>query len=319
MLLPSDFFNSNRPITLYGTTPPRLGASALDLQQAAEKLIERIEPCEVDGVVIYDVQDESERTSQPRPFPFLPTLDSRAYSQMIYQLSGLPIITYKCIGGMDEAEWKNWLDESRQHFGISTLSLVGSPAHKPSDSAITLPQAIQITKAHPANFALGGVAIAERHTPHRNECQRMVQKGQSGCDFFISQSVYDSQKTITLLNAYSRRCRAEGITPKRFIFTFAPCGHSKTLDFIKWLGVSVPPHIEKSILESDDPLSHSITLCRSTLCEILEGLEDPTLALGINVESVSNKKDEIEASLELLRVLKEVMLEYSASTSGLKG
>ena len=34
----------------------------------------------VDGLIIYDIQDETERISTPRPFPFLPTLGAEAYA-----------------------------------------------------------------------------------------------------------------------------------------------------------------------------------------------------------------------------------------------
>lgn len=292
---------------LYGTTPPRLGTSAEEITQAAEKLAARIESINPDSLIVYNVQDESERTSEPRPFPFLPTIDSRVYSQILHELSGKPIITYKAVGNVPENEWERWLTESAQDFGVSTLSLVGRPSRKqvtaPSQQPLSLAKATELAKSHSAGFDLGAVAIAERHSAANCESLRMIEKGQRGCDFFISQSVYDSQKTISLLNDYARECRSRGLAPKRFVFTFAPCGHAKTLDFIKWLGVSVPPAVERGILEAADPLGASIEVCRMVFREILDGLEDKSLPLGVNVESVSIRKVEIDASLELFRVL----------------
>jgi 5,10-methylenetetrahydrofolate reductase len=310
MFLPAHFLNSNRPVMLYGTTPPRLGTSLADVQAAAQKLVARTRSLELDGLVVYDVQDESERNSEPRPFPFLPTLDSRLYAQTLHELSGVPVVTYKAVMQMNEADWQSWLTQSAQEFGVSALSLVGSPTRRQEGDAISLIRATELAAAHPAKFALGGVAIAERHGDNRRESERMMQKVEAGCEFFISQSVYNSAKTIRLLNDYTRGCRAAGLTPKRFIFTFAPCGRAKTLEFIKWLGVSVPADIERSILEAADPLAQSIAICRSILVEILDGLEDKTLPLGLNVESVSIKKEEIDASLELFEVLGDVLKKF---------
>ncbi|BCM89613.1 hypothetical protein IAD21_01460 [Abditibacteriota bacterium] len=290
---------------LYGTTPPRQGTSPNDIQLAAEKLVARTKTLDLDGLIVYDVQDESERTDEPRPFPFLPTLDSRVYSQILHQLAQIPIVTYKCVTQMDEAEWEEWLNQSARDFGTTTLSLVGSPTRKRTGDAVSLSKATEMARTHAARFVLGAVAIAERNSETRSESQRMIHKARAGCEFFISQSVYNSQKTITLLNDYARECREAGLAPKRVILTFAPCGRAKTLEFLKWLGVSVPPEIEASILGSVDPLSQSIEICRSILGEILHELEDKTLPLGLNIESVSIKKEEIDASIELFRVLEK--------------
>jgi 5,10-methylenetetrahydrofolate reductase len=307
MILPAHFIRSPRPVMLYGTTPPREGASRADIQLAAEKLVDRTSSLELDGIVVYDVQDESERTQEPRPFPFLPTLDSRIYSKILHELSGIPVVTYKCVAQMSEESWGAWLDQSADDFGITALSLVGSPTQKRSGDAISLPKATEMAIAHPANFCLGAVAIAERHTETRSESQRMIQKAQAGCEFFVSQSVYNSQKTIKLVNDYARECRQLGIEPKRFIFTFAPCGRAKTMEFIKWLGVSVPPEIERGILEAANPLDKSVEICRSILLEILDGIEDKSLPLGLNIESVSINKEEIEASIKLFNELGQVL------------
>ena len=310
MLLPAHFFDSKRRVLFYGTTPPRGGATPEDVQLSAEKLIARTKNLSLDGLIVYDVQDESERTGEARPFPFLPTLDSRVYSQILHQLSDLPVITYKSATQMNEADWQEWLTQSARD-GISALSLVGSPTRKWGGDTISLLRATEMARAHPARFSIGGVAIAERNSESRSESQRMIQKAQAGCDFFVSQSVYNSQKTITLLNNYMRECREAGLSPKHVILTFAPCGQAKTLEFIKWLGVSVPDSIERSILGAADPLSHSIEICRSILGEILGAIEDKSLPLGLNIESVSNKKQEIDASVELFQVLAKEIQKFS--------
>ena len=308
-----DFLNSSSPVFLYGTTPPRLGASPAETETAAQKLVERTTNLRLDGFVVYDVQDESERNAAPRPFPFLPTLDSRVYSRLLREKSGKPVITYKSVAQMAPDVWQGWLDESAHEFGLETLSLVGAPTSRfRAPDSISLPQAVAMAKTHASGFTLGGVAIAERHSAARRESLRMIEKARGGCDFFVSQTVYHPQKTIDLLNDYARECRECGEQPRRVVLSFAPCGRAKTLEFIKWLGVAVPAPIESAILSAPDPLSQSVEICCAILREILREIEDPTLPLGLNIESVSIKKEEIDASITLFETLQAEFLRLSA-------
>jgi hypothetical protein len=292
---------------LYGTTPPRLGTTESDIASAAVKLAARIKLLPLDGIVVYDVQDESVRTIEPRPFPFLPTLDSRVYSKMLNDLAGVPIITYKCVAQMEKEEWKAWLDEAAQTYGLSCLSLVGSPTAKALKPPMTLPEAVRIAATHERRFTLGGVCIAERHKPGRSESQRMLQKAEDGCSFFISQAIYSPETTIQLLKDYWSDCQRSGVAPKRVVLTFTPCGRAKTLTFIKWLGVNVAQTTEQAILSAADPLAKSIQICCETLSRILDEEFCDFLPLGINVESVSINKLEIDGSIELFHELQKML------------
>jgi len=67
--------DAGETVLLYGTTPPRLGTSPENVALAAEKLATRLANLPLDGVVLYDIQDETGRTELPRPFPFVGTID----------------------------------------------------------------------------------------------------------------------------------------------------------------------------------------------------------------------------------------------------
>ena len=71
--------DTNQGVYLIGTTPPKIGTDKAQLKTIAEKLLGRLHEIEYDGVVIYDIQDESSRTNQARPFPFKQTVDPREY------------------------------------------------------------------------------------------------------------------------------------------------------------------------------------------------------------------------------------------------
>ena len=284
-------------VLLYGTTPPRTGTPPEQVTAAAEKLGARLAALRLDGLVVYDIQDETGRTQHPRPFPFVGTVDPRVYAKLFHQ----PTIVYKALGPLDEPAWRAWLAESRGT--VKFLSIVGRPA---SGMRYPLPlsRAIRIA-ADSGDFIVGGVVIAERHDERRSEAARLLAKGIEGCGYFISQTVYHAPPTQRLLADYLRDCRGAGTAPKRLILTFAPCGREKTLAFIRWLGVNVPPETERAIFAAASPVSKSIEICRDNLRRILDGPYAGDIPLGINVESVSINRDEIDASIDLFHTLRE--------------
>jgi hypothetical protein len=297
-------------VSFYGTTAPRADLPPERVIRAADKLSERIRNLPLDALVVYDVQEEPGRNPEPRPFPFLPTLDSRIYAKMLSDRTAQPVVTYKSILGMNRDAWEPWLTETGDNYGINFLSLVGMSSSSIDHNGITLTEATQAAATHPAGFTLGGVVIAERHSPERPETERLLHKMRNGCSFFISQAIYDPATTIQLLTDYHQLCEREGIAPTRIIMTFIPCGRAKTLEFIKWLGVGISDETMQSILDASAPLAKSIEICRDNLRMILDQPYADHLPLGINVESVSINREEIDASIDLFHVLQEVMAGY---------
>ena len=286
-------------VLLYGTTPPRAGTPPEQVDSAADKLTARLAGLPLDGVVVYDIQDETGRTQAPRPFPYIRTIDPRDYARLLQR----PAIVYKALGTLDEPQWRQWLAESERT--VQFLSIVGRPASG-ARYALPLSRAIHIAAENPA-FIVGGVVIAERHDEQRSEAARLLAKGIEGCGYFISQAVYHAEPTQRLLADYLRDCRGAGARPKRIVLTFAPCGREKTLTFMRWLGVNIAPETERAILGAANPLAKSIEICRDNLRRILDGGYAGQVPLGVNVESVSINRDEIDASIELLHTLRETM------------
>lgn len=303
----SKLFDSSRGFYLYGTTPPRAGSSVDKVQTIAEKLTHRLSQLELDAINVYDIQDEAGRTDVTRPFPFLPTIDSRQYSKYLKDLTGTEIINYKCVVHQPLETFNSWLSEAWEQFNLNHLALVGGSNTNLLYRGPTLAEAAQLTAAHPYNFTFGGVTIAERHARKGNEHLRLIEKSQQGMQFFTSQVVYQPDSTIQLLRDYYRECRRLQVPPVRIILTFAPCGQAKTLQFLKWLGVSVPTDIEETIFTAANPVERSVEVCCANLKAILESVDPTDVFLGINVESVSIKKDEIEASIALFDALKGIL------------
>ncbi len=305
-VLASKFQDPSRGVYFIGTTPPKSSLEEPMLIEVSTKLMNRLHHIEFDGLIVYDIQDESSRTDKPRPFPFMETHDPRAWSNRLSQLARKPVITYKSVSARSEHEFIKWLDESWHTFGIRDLVLVGSPS---SEGNIQLPlsNAYNCLKSQPQEFNLGGVTIAERHAKKGDEHERLLKKSADGCDFFISQAVYNPQATIDLISRYARECREQNSQPKRIILTFTPCGSEKTLDFMEWLGISIPDATRHRILDAKDPLAESIKICRNALEQIIEATLDLDVPLGLNIESLTNRKDEIDASIRLFKLLKATL------------
>ncbi|MBB1430841.1 methylenetetrahydrofolate reductase [Pseudoalteromonas sp. SG43-4] len=298
--------DTNQGVYLIGTTPPKIGTDKAQLKTIAEKLLGRLHEIEYDGVIIYDIQDESSRTNQDRPFAFKQTVDPREYSHLLRNLSAQDVITYKSVAQRGIGEFKDWLSETKNDYDLQNVVLVGSPSSI-GDIKLSLPDAYKALAEQSDDFFLGGVTIAERHSSKRNEHERLIEKTAQGCQFFISQAVYDAQATIELITSYARTCKAQGITPQRIILTFTPCGGEKTLEFMQWLGISVPEATKWRMLDADNTLSESVRICRENLDLILKSCAHLDVPLGLNIESLTNRKEEIDASINLYRLLKAIM------------
>ena len=306
MDLRAKLLDAAQPVLLYGTTPPRLGTDAQEIEAAAGKLAARLAGLPLDGLVVYDIQDETGRSGAPRPFPFSGTVDPRQYAAILERQLGRPAIAYKALGEADEAQWQAWLFEAAHLHRLRFISVVGRPTSGVR-YPLTLSRALRVAVAHAGGFTVGGVAIAERHTEQRSEAARLLAKGLEGCAYFISQTVYHAPPTEALLRDYLRDCRGAGIEPRRVVLTFAPCGRDKTLAFLRWLGVNIPADTERAILGAARPLEKSIEICRDNLRRILDHPYAAAVPLGVNVESVSINRDEIDASVDLFHALREVL------------
>ncbi|WP_417551442.1 methylenetetrahydrofolate reductase [Marinomonas fungiae] len=301
------FKDSNRGVYFIGTTPPRNTIEDdTQLNEIGQKLLDRLGQIEVDGLIVYDIQDESSRISKPRPFPYMQTHDPLDWSKRLQTLAIKPVITYKSVSSRSEAEFNQWLNTAWEDYGIRDIVLVGSPSSE-GDIALPLNKAYEALQNNKHDFNLGGVTIAERHAAKGDEHLRLVNKTLAGCDFFVSQAVYNPQATADMLSQYARACRENGETPKRVILTFTPCGSEQTLSFMEWLGISVPDATKFRILDSANPLDESIKICRSALEQIIEVALPLGIPLGLNIESLTNRKEEIDASINLYKLLKATL------------
>lgn len=297
--------NKKAGILLYGMTPPKVQHSEEELKIIAQKHIARVKDLDIDGLILYDIQDESDRTDKHRPFPFIQTIDPCEYAQEHLDAPlKFPVVIYKAVGKYDKKEFSSWL-EKRKDKRFHTV-FVGA-ASKETKVTIGMSEAYALKKKVAPNIALGGIMIPERHMIKHDEHLRVFSKIDKGCEFFVSQCVYDLMSAKKFLDDYAIYAKQNNKPLVPIIFTITPCGSAKTLDFMKWLGINIPSHLEERLKNSEDILQDSVTLSRN-IFEILYFYgKGKGIPVGCNVESVAIRKAEIDASIELLHDVQKIM------------
>jgi hypothetical protein len=116
----------------------------------------------------------------------------------------------------------------------------------------------------------------------------------------VSQTVWSVSVTKRLLLDLRNRADREGGSVPPLLLTFSPCGSRQTLEFMSWLGVTVPDWVKRDLLAAKDMLARSIDLAADAFAQVRAFAMEHGLSVGCNVESVSSRAAEVEASVELL-------------------
>jgi len=280
----------------FAVTPPRRSTPADRLPEIARATVERLENLDLDGLVLYDIDDESSRNPEKRPFPFSPTIDPAEYRAGFLDQWRTPVVVYRAVGKYQREELRSWITDQDPR---RTLSVMVGAASSGSSPAVSLAEAQAMSAELNPDLLLGGVAIPERHSRRENEHLRLIAKQQAGCKFFVTQVVYDLNAAKNLVSDYRYECQSRGLAPVPIVFTFSVCGSMKTLEFLRWLGVDVPRWIENDLRHAANPLAASLEHAAATAVELIEFCRRLGVPFGLNVESVSIRREEIAASVEL--------------------
>ena len=242
-------------LVLYGIVPPKASTEPDRLEAIAARHRERIAALPIDGLILYDLQDEKARNRQERPFPFIQTLDSFEYSRTHLGALDVPRIIYRAVGKYSAAEllaFQNAADPEKE------LTVFVGAASRTQEVALSIDAAYALRAKADHPPPLGGVVIPERHKAKGDEHLRVLSKMARGCEFFVSQGVYDVDASKDFLSDYYYEARRRGVEPAPILFTVTPCGSLRTLDFMKWLGISVPRWLENDLAHAHDVLSQSV-------------------------------------------------------------
>ena len=289
--------NRESGIVLYGIVPPKKGSEAEKIAEISARQVARLQGLDIDGLILYDIQDEASRTSEGRPFPFMETLDSFEYSREHLSALDIPKVIYRSVGKYSADELTNFVTSLSPEKELTVF--VGASS---KDQAVTMSvaDAYELRRARNDNVLLGGVTIPERHESKSDEHLRVFNKMAQGCSFFVSQGVYDVNASKNLLSDYYYYGQEHNIPLVPILFTLTPCGSKKTLQFMKWLGISIPRWLENELINSHDILQQSVDVSEHNWRELKAFADEKNIPIGCNIESVAVRKEEVEASIELL-------------------
>lgn len=292
-------------ILLYGITPPKAQTPTEKVREISAKSLDVLCSLDIDALVVYDVQDESARTSEERPFPFSSALDPFEYTREYLQSLAIPKIIYRPAGKFTKEELTSWLQDLKAHGFYPVFVGIPAPDYVPKTS---LPEAYAIWKEHHQHHSvIGAVTIPERHVVLKDEDVRMLDKINSGISYFISQCIFNVQYAKQMLTDLTATCNAKKQDIPTIIFTLTICGSVKTLHFMEWLGIHIPEEIKEELKVSSDPAGRSVEIATTIAKELIQFCLEYSIPFGFNIESVATRKEEVNASLELLNTVRGLL------------
>lgn len=303
-------------ILLYGITPPKAQTEREKVAEIAKKSLAILCSLDIDALVVYDVQDESARTNEERPFPFTNALDPFDYASEYLHKLEVPKIIYRPAGKFSQPELSNWLNGLKSHGHYPVFVGLPSPDYVVKTS---LPEAYKIWREeHGDHSVIGAVTIPERHAILKDEDVRILDKVSCGVSYFISQCIFNVEYTKKTLEDLATTCAAKNQEIPTIIFTLTICGSLKTLQFMEWLGIHIPDDIKRELEVCENPAARSVEIAIATAKELISYCQEKSIPFGFNVESVATRKAEVDASLELLSTLTELLTAKGLRTGASK-
>ena len=291
-------------ILLYGITPPKAETASERVSEIAAKAVATISALDIDALIVYDVQDESARTAEERPFPFSNSLDPFYYASEHLQKIPVPKIIYRPAGKFTREELATWLQGIAEHGFHPVFVGLPTPDYVVKTS---LKEAYEIWRAYENQSAVGAVMIPERHALLKDEDVRILDKVNSGVSYFISQCIFNVEYTKRVLEDLQTSCERTKRELPTVIFTLTVCGSAKTLLFMEWLGIHVPDDIKADLNAATDPLERSVEMATGIATELITFCTERSIPFGFNIESVAIRKVEIEASISLINSIGEIL------------
>jgi hypothetical protein len=291
-------------VLLYGITPPKAQTATEKVSEMAEKSLNILRSLDIDALVVYDVQDESARTSEERPFPFSSALDPFSYTKQYLHGLDVPKIIYRPAGKFSKEELIQWLHALKGNNCFPVFVGVPAPDYIPKTS---LKEAYELWRQHEDHSVIGAVTIPERHAVLKDEDARMIDKMSNGVSYFISQCIFNVQYTKQTLDALVHACKCENKHVPTVVFTLTICGSVKTLHFMEWLGIHIPEDIKEELKTCTNPVARSVEIATEIAKDLTHYCQAHNIPFGFNIESVATRKEEVDASLELLKTVGEIL------------
>ena len=214
--------------------------------------------------------------------PYYRNTDTRKFGKALMEKTDKEVmINTVAVHHKSKAAFERWLDESINKYGIRNFVFVGAKMPSISYPGPSVTEANLIAREKRVNF--GNIFIPDRH----GEAERLIAKTKSGCNFFTSQILFESDTAIGVIEDYLKKCKNSNLKPAKFYLSLAPVGTKEDVVFIKWLGAEINEDTEKRILHAKNIGEESIELLPELIKKIKkfsEGNDD--VEIGLNIEYV---------------------------------
>lgn len=252
---------------LYEAVPPREGLTPEKVQQRLQRIEDALGGlrARLAAFFIPDI-DPQEVGFGTKPTPDTTWLDARAYAELLRRhLGDAETVICRSSVGHSEERHHGWLQESwAQRF--HALVAVGGDTRQKAYAGPSPERFAELVgglrAARGMDFAIGGICLPQRGMVNRYadasfqpdpdlEPRRMLEKNALGVEFFMMQIQFDAEDALRVMRRYTRACREQGRPASRVFCGLAPVTAPRDWDFMRYLGVNVPPAVQAEI--GDDP------------------------------------------------------------------
>jgi 5,10-methylenetetrahydrofolate reductase len=297
---------------LFEALPPQVESTDEQWQDHLD-LLDPLRRAGLAGINVPEIVNGHYKTVEPRSFAaaLQRRLSTKAILNRITVHHTLP-------------QLRGWVAETRLGHGIDTFVLVGgesSTTSYPGSGVIDALEALR-RPVESASGVLGVITIPTRRRPVGDEPQRLLDKAAAGARFAISQILCEPTSAVKLQKDLHQAAAARSLdggavpAPPQLFWSLAPVARPRDLEFLKWLGVEVPPGIEKALRGETSPearLEASARMNEGIARDLLAAAErDGTPAPGFCVEHVMLSN--LEAGIALVDRVKDVGRSFKGSS-----
>ena len=295
-----------RPVVAYEILPPLEKDGTLN--SYAEIISSLLSQTHIDAINIPEVHDESGRGD--RPVTNQKRGEPREFGRLLQDIVGVEAIVNRVVVHEPFDAQMRWIEETNRDYEIENLIIVGGESSKVDYPGPTVNEVLRsVSREYISNggdIFCGGIAIPSREIESKN----LIKKSEHGSEFFTTQVLYDSSNIVKMIDHYQERCDDLNTFPRRLLLSFAPVSSQKNIDFLKWLGVEIPPETERYLQgRPGSMIERSLDVAIEVLNDTLNFITEKNLKvpIGLNVEHIMsyNFQSSVEMLQELARIYRE--------------
>eukprot|EP01090_Pellita_catalonica_P010088 TRINITY_DN2147_c0_g1_i2.p1 TRINITY_DN2147_c0_g1~~TRINITY_DN2147_c0_g1_i2.p1 ORF type:complete len:240 (+),score=34.02 TRINITY_DN2147_c0_g1_i2:47-766(+) len=114
--------NTTEPVCIFGTVAPRGHMELSKVEHYAKRLANTLITLRketnggLDGIIIYDIQEEENRENIERPFKYCSTHPPRLFAKHLQEFTGIDVIVYRCVSSRAKEGFDKWLCDTWQKY-----------------------------------------------------------------------------------------------------------------------------------------------------------------------------------------------------------